>query len=157
MVIIKPIQSNVSDDIPTPGLFFCVKVSWSIYRQFLIMDIFPFNSFWHHHIFLKFDIFYLDIRFLFLILYPSCIYLLFYAYLCLLGAVTCVFLANNLAIFCRGNTSGYIGVCNNDKINWFCIRAKLKTPLNLSPKLDWNVFCFFSNRKQNVSVWLESQ
>ena len=103
------------------GWLFFVKVSLFIYMHFLIlMDIFfffPFNSFWYHHIFLKFDIFYLDIRFLFVILYPSCIYLLFYAYLCLLGAVTCVFLANNLAIFCRGNTSGYIGVCNNDKIN----------------------------------------
>ena len=99
------------------GWFFCVKVSLSIYRPFLIMDIFPFNSFCHHHIFLNVDIFYLDICFLFVILYPSCIYLLFYAYLCFLGAVTCVFLANNLAIFCRGNTSGYIGVCNNDKIN----------------------------------------
>ena len=61
--------------------------------------------------------------FLYLFVFPICIFIL----LCLVisysmhiyalfGAVTCIFLANILAIFCQGNRSGYIGVCKNYKI-----------------------------------------
>ena len=125
-----------------------------------------FYFFWQVTYFLLWDIFNIFYLYVFpidlhvyspslVISYSMHIYALF-------GAVTCIFLANILAIFCQGNRSGYIGVCKNYKIKDirntnFVIIQKYKSKIDLVLRTQVSVICQEHLKKKTFPVfWLFS-